>query len=306
MNGSLRALISDWSDRLVGGDPSEVTATMNELVDRLTALRDGLTPAAWEEAIVELRSSELMPILLEDPLTRWAYHRPRGFPGDAGLIDMIYARGEFSDGQTAISTTGQRICAANLTRPGCQAVRYRKHVASEFLRSSMAVSAHPALLGIAVGHMREVEVELFRGGLSARIVALDADPSAVAQILLRLPQVEGLCMSMHDVQLGRLDGQLFDACWSPALYNYLSDAAAEQLLAKQIDLVQPGGRVLISNFATNAADRGYMEAFMDWRLVHRDEQDMENLARRAHPDCTTRLYREPSRQMVFLEVIRNI
>ena len=35
--------------------------------------------------------------------------------------------------------------------------------------------------------------------------------------------------------------------------------------------------MLIPNFLTGARDSGYMESFMDWRLIYRDHSDMEAL-----------------------------
>lgn len=305
MKDDMRARISWWSDRLAGGDQAGVAATIYGMVDDLTALRDGMSPVAWDEAILALRASELLPILLEDPFTRWSYHRPRGFPGDAGLIDFIYGQGAFAGHVRNASSTGQWIYAANQTRPACKAVRYRKQIASEFLREVMATSGSPSALAIAAGHLREVETEAAQAaGFTGRIVALDQDPVALDNIAARLPYVERRRQSVRDILMGRLDGEHFDATYSLGLYDYLSDAAAERLLTKQVELVRPGGRVLICNFAPDAADRGYMEAFMDWKLIYRDEQDMEMLAFRAHSGCATRVYREPSAQVVFLELVK--
>ena len=36
--------------------------------------------------------------------------------------------------------------------------------------------------------------------------------------------------------------------------------------------------MLIPNFLADARDRGYMESFMDWRLIYRDHVDMPPLA----------------------------
>jgi extracellular factor (EF) 3-hydroxypalmitic acid methyl ester biosynthesis protein len=52
---------------------------------------------------------------------------------------------------------------------------------------------------------------------------------------------------------------------------------------------RPGGLMLIPNFLTGVLDTGYMEAFMDWRLIYRNHSDMMALAaalpRSAVADC---------------------
>lgn len=298
-------LISQWSNRLAQGTPHEVAQTLNGLIDRLGMLRDRATPSEWEEAILMLRNSELLPLLLEDPFTRWSYHRPRGFPGDAGLIDLIYAKGNFAPLLQKATPLGQRLFAALQARSSAQAVRNRRQMASEFLREVMGNKPGAEVLVLAAGHLREVDTELAEaGGYDGRIVALDQDLEALAVIAARLPEVELLAQSVRHLLMGRLDGRQFDASYSLGLYDYLTDPVAERLLAKQVELVRPGGRVMVCNFVYEALDRGYMEAFMDWKLIYRDERDMENLAARAVSGCTTRIYREPSRQVVFLELIK--
>jgi len=55
------------------------------------------------------------------------------------------------------------------------------------------------------------------------------------------------------------------------------------------EMTRPGGLMLIPNFLTGVLDTGYMEAFMDWRLIYRTHSDMLALAaalpRSAVADC---------------------
>ena len=306
MKYDLQRAIAEWSTALTSGDQTQIAVTINRLSGDLTHLRDSLMPAAWEEATLTLRSSQLLPILLQDPFTRWSYHRPRGFPADAGLIDFIYADGDYAASLCQASLTGRRIYAANQARPANKAVRFRRQTAAEFLREVLLTAPEPRVLAIAAGHMRELDRALFFGiDPAGRVVALDQDQQALDCIADRLPEVETLCHSLQDLLAGPLDDRVVDATSATGLYDYLSDAIAERLLAKQVALVRSGGRVLISNFARDAADRGYMEVFMDWKLIYRDEQDMMRLAERANPGGKTRVYREPSGQMVFLDVTKN-
>ncbi len=39
-----------------------------------------------------------------------------------------------------------------------------------------------------------------------------------------------------------------------------------------------GGMLLIANFTPDSHGRGYMEAFMDWQLIYRDESQLYSLA----------------------------
>ena len=60
----LQRAIAEWSTALTSGDQTQIAVTINRLSGDLTRLRDSLMPAAWEEATLTLRSSQLLPILL--------------------------------------------------------------------------------------------------------------------------------------------------------------------------------------------------------------------------------------------------
>ena len=72
------------------------------------------------------------------------------------------------------------------------------------------------------------------------------------------------------------------------------------------EMVKPGGLMLIPNFAPQVRDRGYLETFMDWNLIYRDEYDMALLG--ASLDRTLfesyDVYGDPSGSVVYLLVRR--
>jgi extracellular factor (EF) 3-hydroxypalmitic acid methyl ester biosynthesis protein len=39
----------------------------------------------------------------------------------------------------------------------------------------------------------------------------------------------------------------------------------------------PGGKVVLGNFHPRNPDRAFMDYVLDWRLIHRDEQDMNRM-----------------------------
>ncbi len=46
------------------------------------------------------------------------------------------------------------------------------------------------------------------------------------------------------------------------------------MIRRMFDLVTTGGTMIIPNFAKGIIERGYMETFMDWYLIYRDEMEM--------------------------------
>ena len=70
------------------------------------------------------------------------------------------------------------------------------------------------------------------------------------------------------------------------------------------EMVNPGGQMLIPNFAPQLRARGYMETLMDWTLIYRDEQAMLRLLAQIEPAQiqTYGVYDDPSGSVVYLLV----
>jgi hypothetical protein len=70
------------------------------------------------------------------------------------------------------------------------------------------------------------------------------------------------------------------------------------------EMVNPGGLMLIPNFAPQLRARGYMETFMDWTQIYRDEQAMLRLLAQIEPAQiqTYNKYDYPSGSAVYLLV----
>ncbi len=62
--------------------------------------------------------------------------------------------------------------------------------------------------------------------------------------------------------------------------------------------------MLIPNFAPQLRDRGYMETFMDWTLIYRDQQDMVRLLAQIEPAQIQNydVYDDPGGSVVYLLV----
>jgi hypothetical protein len=84
-------------DRIIEGiERGHVHQTMNELRDGLAMLRSGATPHEWRRIAATLRAHPLHALVLKGPITRRAFEKPRGYAGDAALIDLIYRCGPVS------------------------------------------------------------------------------------------------------------------------------------------------------------------------------------------------------------------
>ena len=89
-----------------------------ELILKLNSLRNNLMTDDWQKMIKEvLRNHKIMEILHKDPLAKHSYIRPRGYPGDADLMDYIYD-GHYVQFPNDVSDVGKLLFSLNMQYPG--------------------------------------------------------------------------------------------------------------------------------------------------------------------------------------------
>jgi hypothetical protein len=69
----------------------------------------------------------------------------------------------------------------------------------------------------------------------------------------------------------------FHLVYAAGLFDYLEDSVAKRLIERMWAMTHPGGRLMIANFMPDIPDAGYMEAFMDWWLIYREEKQVRDL-----------------------------
>ena len=128
------------------------------------------------------------------------------------------------------------------------------------------------------------------------MTAIDQDVASVSRVAEEYGAlgVSARVGSVRDVVCGSLRRERFDLVYAAGLYDYLAEEIAARLTAMLFRTLTAGGRLLIANFTSALRDAAYMEACMDWRLVYRDEPQMEALLRRV-----------PSREIADLEHFRD-
>jgi hypothetical protein len=137
------------------------------------------------------------------------------------------------------------------------------------------------VLAIAAGHLREVELSrAVQSGALREFVALDQDENSLALVDREYSRlgVRTQPGSVRQILAGKAALGKYDFVYAAGLFDYLDARAAAALTRRMFEMVRPGGLMLIPNFLTGAKDRGYMESFMDWRLIYRGEEEMRSLA----------------------------
>ena len=281
-----------------------VHAVVDELTWQLRKMRRGVTDAEWKDSVLRSRSHPLFRLLQEEPITRASFAKSRGYPGDAGLLDLIYGEPEANCIVAETSVLGRNLYQRNRDTPSCRAVRYRKALLAQRILGNSG-----RVLSVACGHLREVR-QLATGLPSLHVTAFDQDEQSLAEIRRTLPaeRVSNVRGSVRQILNGRLASSGFDFIYAAGLYDYLSVPVAQRLTRILFEKLTPNGTLLFTNFSRESEDAAYMEMFGDWWLLYRDEADMLEITSAVPRSevAEMQLCRDPDRHLVVAELRRRV
>ena len=281
----------------------------DQLIEDLDRIQQGLPIAAWRHFVQRMfRDHPIHEVLRQDPFTRHAFDKPRGYAGDAELIDYIYGYG---DGIVlpACTARGRELYGAAMHTVPCQAVRNRKYALAKILDEVAARGPGARVTSIAAGHLREAATSrACQERQLAEFIALDQDERSLAVIdrdygHLGVKAVPG---SVRGLLAGRLPLQDFDLVYSTGLFDYLNERTAKALIKRMFEMLRPGGEIVVANFVRGVSGTGYMESCMDWHLLYRDGREMLALLDDVDEELVADrvLERDPSGGIVFLRARR--
>ncbi len=269
-------VLDEIQDELQAG---RIAPALDELFDDLLARR-AEEPADWPGYARSCLRHPLSGLLHQDPFTYRAFSKPRGYAGDAVMMDYIYGLGEARQAAHEATPLGREILRYMDTRPSARGVRYRRQLIAD-LMDDVAERGGRSVLAIAAGHLREAELSMaVQSGVLNEFVALDQDEASLGVIARDYSHlgVRAMNGSVRQILSGKITLPQYDFVYAAGLFDYLSTPVAAALTRRMFEMTRPGGLMLIPNFLTGVRDRGYMEAFMDWHLIYRDGADMRALA----------------------------
>jgi hypothetical protein len=261
-------------DALLGPD---VYAGMNRLRMSLSGLRARLPPDEWQAVGENARRHPLHKLLLESPFTARAYSKPRGYAGDAVLMDWVYGKAQAGDDLTPL---GGMLYAYEFDSPCFQSVRVRRAILAREIDDVAAKRRQARVLSVACGHLREVEWSRAARAGTVSITAIDQDRDSLAFVGREYARygVVAVPATVGDVLRRTVRFGDVDLAYAAGLYDYLEDEVARALTVTLFRMLRSGGRLLIANFTPATRDAAYMETFMDWRLIYRTAEDVRELA----------------------------
>ena len=282
-----------------------VFAGMAHLTADLRAAYDSWSDDQWFHFCREVCPAHPIHALLQqDPFTRHSFCRPRGYPGDAGLMDIIYQITPVPQDTTAL---GNLVYQFGINTPAAQSVRIRRLMLAAAIDQTARKIESPRVLCVASGHARELEFSrAVQSGQIEVLTAFDQDEVSLAEVErshghLKVETVRG---SVLDLVGGSVELAPYDLIYSAGLYDYLLQPLARRLTAALFGFLKPGGTLLLANFLPSLRDIGYMEAFMNWPLVYRSAQELSATTALIEPERIARqsCFTDPPGGVVFLEI----
>jgi extracellular factor (EF) 3-hydroxypalmitic acid methyl ester biosynthesis protein len=263
----------------------------------------------WGEAVAAGTSQQLREaaqnhalfgIAQEDPYTQRAFTKPRGYAGDAVMMDYVYGESIPDD----ISPVGREVFFGTTRISMGLSVLHRRRLLQAYIDDTVSTKPSFRILSVASGHCRELAGSLVLDArFAGEFVALDQDPlscDTVAQHYAHA-NVKVVNAGVKDLLGARVDLGQFDLVYSAGLFDYLAQPIAQKLVHQLTALLRPAGRLLVANFLPAAYGIGYMECFMDWRLIYRTEQELLQLFPSAAA-AATRTFVDPHANVAYAEL----
>jgi extracellular factor (EF) 3-hydroxypalmitic acid methyl ester biosynthesis protein len=251
----------------------------------LNRLRATTPENTWRTSLIpRLRGEPFYSWAQEAPVCRWSTTKPRGYAGDAHVIDFLYRSDDIAQEVLDATLAGQAIHNCLINSHSSRSVRNRKdYFARQIVRAVMR--NHTArILVLACGHFREGDVIIENDAFShVKIICLDQDPVSCAEVKRRFANSAVTVLNKNVTSVLRLDDEKFDLIYAAGLYDYLPDKVAIRLNAHFESLLAEGGRLIVPNFLKSAPNRACMELILDWFLIYRDEAEIKRLV-----PCNTR------------------
>lgn len=225
--------------------------------------------------------------------------KPNGYPGDYLFLDRIYTNHISSNPKYCIwDEYVQQNGASN-------AVRNRK----EYFKNLVRAKARPALkmkvLNIVSGSGREL-AELYDDASMKNIhtTCVEIDEKAIA-FSKELNKTNLDCIEYINSNIFRYQTkESFDFIWAAGLFDYLNDKTFVKLLMRFAAWQKKGGEIVIGNYnEAHNPGRDYMEVLGDWRLIHRTEEQLLQLARDAgFSENEIHVSRMPDNVILYLHI----
>ena len=227
---------------------------------------------------------EVLPYLLLTRTAERLYAKPRGYAGDFLSIDWIY-----EDREDGTGRLGPFLDRCFLDEPAAAAVRNRRGLLSGLIRAQLERHAgRPVrITTMACGPAREVfdVFEELDDPRRLEVTLIDIDQQALELVEQEIgrrglgEQIRALHGNLLYLAMGRekIDLADQDLIYSIGLIDYFNDKFVGKLMNYGHRCLRAGGDMVLGNFHPCNPDKALMDHVIEWRLIHRTQDDMNRL-----------------------------
>lgn len=261
------------------GDFCDLVLLLNTVIGTDSAL-----PTHVKERVGAELQKEFLPYLsLAETADRF-YAKPRGYAGDFQTLARMY-----EDKPEGSGRVGSLMDACFLATPAAAAVRNRRHLVSSLIGEALARNGQAVtrITSLACGPAQELfdVYDSLDDPSCLRCSLIDVDLQALAFVMDKATRrkvnryIEAFNQNLLYLASGRQKINLpqQDLMYSIGLIDYFADNFVVQLLNFIHDQLKPGGSVVLGNFHPGNPNKAMMDHVLEWKLIHRDEADMNRL-----------------------------
>lgn len=261
-------------------------AFSQDLVKLVSVCHRAVLASSDSDAARSRVQRRLHPYFLQASNLRRAWEKPRGYAGDAGLMDLGYRN--LPEGETAL---GKALHQWFSMLHGATSVRARRRwILLQMQAHGRAYPDRWRAMSLASGsawELRDVVAESFLAH-TGEWLCVDQDPAALREAEAGLAVASAhygrsldVCFvesSVRALVKGTWRPPEQDFIYSLGLFDYLEGWVAERLLAVLVERLAPGGRLIVGNYLPHNDARPTMELLLDWPLVYRTREEVGQLA----------------------------
>jgi len=282
-----------------------VAKAMNLVVNQLNETTKDLSQEVMStEVREECLQHPISKLILQEPMTKHSFQKPRGYSGDATLIDYMY---KLKSCSLDDSYLGREIYGCISSAGSVAAVRWRaNHIAQSIEAFQQKQGRKIDVISVASGHLRELGYIKNADEKISRFVCIDQDVQSnqeVRSAYHKYSFLEIIDSSINYIIKNKLADQKFDFIYSSGLFDYLNDKVASKMIERLYGNLREGGEMIIPNFLKGISEKAYMETFMKWNLIYRNEEDMRALISDLDiPNSKQEIYYDDMKKVVYLKI----
>jgi len=314
LDRQLAAILACVSYLDAGGDASHGDE-LRRLFDQFVHSFDHTARVLGDEDAARLGQhvqSALLPLMRRSENGyRW-FSKPRGYAGDYQTIARMY-----DDATRGAGVVDKLLDRCFLRLPAVAAVQNRRALMSAEIKATLR-EVHDQWVRVtsfACGPAREL-FDLYAHldeprAVQSTLVDFDAEALTYCGHWARQLRVENAVQvieaNLIHAAVGRAPLELppQDLVYSIGLIDYFNDELVIKLMNLAHKLLRPKGRIILGNFHPRNPTRAVMDHVLDWKLIHRTEEDMHRLYRASsfNRPCTRIMY-EAQQINLFAECVK--